>query len=243
MAVEFVSAAFVHQLIQRIGEARTGALEAVGPLPAPGSPTESDYWETVLEANAALVLRNLTHTHLAAGLTVRYRFYDNVRGDLRIRPFVTRTTTDVTTLKRLLEWHPPPDVRGSGGHRPQQYRDVDLLYRHFSVTRTAEGVFEYWFAMQEIWASTHWAHARVIASAPELSQLSSQLGWHCDREVEHCAPAVVTAENDTSHLAVLVYSPLTREAVTLEHIEIGADQSMSYGEPVTVASGPKGYLV
>lgn len=237
MEVEFVSADFVHALVRRIGEARTDALEGFEQMPGPGTPGEAEYWERVLEVNAARVLDVLQHVHLAPGYTVRYRFYQMSGGELQVRPFVSRTTTDVEGVKHLLDWHAAPDAGAV-----DVGRDADLLYRHFRFARTAEGVFEYWFAMQEVWASTRWAHARVIASADELGQLTSHEDWRVDNVVEHCAPAVFnTAE--TSHLAVLVYSPLGQQRVALEQIGIGADQVVRYSEPTLVASGPRGWVL
>lgn len=238
MAVEFVSADFVHALIRRIGEARGEALRGFERMPAPGDPQEAAYWEAVLEANAARVLAVLQHTRLAADHVVRYRFYEMRGGDLRARPFVSRASTDVEGVKRVLDWHPPPD---QGGMPTAQ--DAELLYSRFTLSRTAEGVFEYWFAMQEIWASSRWAHARVIASADELGRLTAQEDWRVDLVVEHCAPAVVIEPEGASHLAALVYSPVGQQMVQLHQVQIGADQVLRYGEPVLVASGPRGWIL
>jgi hypothetical protein len=237
MAVEFVPPTFVHDLIRRIGDARAEALRGFERMPAPGDPGEMDYWETVLEANARQVLGALEHTTLEPGMAVRYRFYEMRGGDLRARPFVARPGTDVDGFKRLLDWHPPPDAAGvvSG-------RDAELLYRHFRYQRSPEGVFEYWFALQEIWASSAWAHARVIASADELGRLTSEPEWTVVQMAEHCAPAVAAGE-ESSHLAVLVYSPVRQQRIALEQITIGADQSIRYGEPVVVATGPRGWIL
>lgn len=242
MSVELVSPGFVHRLVSRIATARTEALAGFENMPPPGAPDESRYWEGVLEANAALVLRCLDTTRLAPGFAVRYRFYENRNGELRIRPFVTREGTDVSSVKRVLDWHLPPDAQRRSGLLPHD-QDASILYEHFSFPRSAEGVFEYWFAMQEIWASSQWAHARVVCDASELSQLSSGEGWRTERSVDQCAPAVVAGEAAVSHLAVLVYSPIGHESVTLEQIEIPADQSIRYGEPLVVATGPKGYVL
>jgi len=237
MAVEFVSTDFVHGLVRRIGDARTEALRGFEKMPAPGDPAEATYWESVLECNAARVLAVLEHTRLAPGHVVRYRFYEMRGGDLCARPFVIRGSTDVRTLKRLLDWHPAPDAGGVAGSQ-----DAELLYRHFTLERSAEGIFEYWFAMQEIWASSRWAHARVITTADELGHLTMREDWRVDLMVEHCAPAVVTAE-DASHLAVLVYAPIGQQRIALEQIQIGADQVVRYGQAVAVASGPRGWIL
>jgi hypothetical protein len=238
MAVEFVAADFVHALIRRIGDARADALRGFEKMPNPGAPDEADYWERVLEANAERILAVLEQTRLTPGHVVRYRFYEMRGGDLWARPFVTRQGSDVAAVRRLLDWHPAPDAGAvSAG------QDADLLYRHFTFPRTAEGVFEYWFAMQEIWASTRWAHARVIASAEELGQLTAQEDWIVDHVPEHCAPAVLSTPEGASHLAVLVYSPIGQQRVSLEQISIGSDQVPRYGEPVTVANGPRGWVL
>jgi hypothetical protein len=237
MAVEFVPAEFVHTLVRRIGDARAEALRGFEKMPAPGEPGEAHYWESVLETNAAQVLRVLEHTHLETGFAVRYRFYEMRGGDLRVRPFVTRRDADVTAFKRLLDWHAAPDAGAVGAGR-----DAELLYRHFRYQRAAPGVFEYWFALQEIWASSRWAHSRVIASADDLGRLTSEPEWTVVHMAEHCAPAVVLAE-ESSHLAVLVYSPIGRQTVTLEQISIGPDQVIRYGEPIVVATGPRGWIL
>jgi len=242
MSVELVSPDLVHRIVSRIATARTEALEGFERMPAPGAPDEARYWEGVLEANATLVLRTLETTRLEPGFAVRYRFYENRNGELRVRPFVARESTDVAAIKRVLDWHPAPDAQRRSGLVPHD-QDASILYRHFSLARSAEGVFEYWFAMQEIWASNHWAHARVISNAGELAQLQSRHGWQVEREVEQCAPAVAAEETQSSHLAVLVYSPIGHESVTLEQIQIPPDQTVRYGEPLAVATGPKGYVL
>jgi hypothetical protein len=238
MAVEFVSPDFVHALIRRVGEARAEALRGFERMPQPGTADEARYWEGVLEVNAARILEVMRHTRLATGHVVRYRFYELRGGELRVRPFVTRASTDAAAVKRLLDWHPPPDAGAS-----DPGRDAALLYRHFTLARTAEGIFEYWFALQEIWATSRWAHARVLAVADELGQLVSGPEWRTEQVVEHCAPAVVGTAEPSSHLAVLVYSPIGQQRVALEQIAIGPDQVLRYGEPVMVASGPRGWVL
>lgn len=239
MAVELVSPEFAYGLAARIGQRRITALDGFERMPPPGSPDEARYWEQVLAANAALVLQALSLTALPPPFSVHYRFFENRGGELRIRPFVSRTDTDAGALKRVLDWHPPPDAEGHGS--PDQ--DAGILYRHFSLSRTPEGIFEYWFAMREIWASSAWVHARVIATASYLDQFISQPGWRSEHRVQQCAPAVVTDEGNSSHLAVLVYSPITCEKVVLEHVEVLPDKSIRYGPRLTVATGPRGYLV
>ncbi len=237
MAVDFVTAEFVHSLVRRIGEARANALEGFEKMPSSGAEDEASYWERVLEVNAARVVDALALTRLAAGHAVRYRFYEMRGGDLRARPFVTRASTDVAAFKRLLDWHPAPDagVVASG-------QDADLLYRHFEIDRSPAGVFEYWFAMQEIWASSRWAHSRVLATADELGQITAAEGWTVENLAEHCAPAVVSGEG-SSHLAVLVYSPIGQQRIELQSIAIGEDKVVRYGAPVLVAAGPRGWIL
>ncbi len=242
MAVEFVSADFVHRLIKNVAEARTRALQGFERMPPPGDTHEPLFWEGVLEANAARVLDALTHTRITPGAAVRYRFYENRGGDLRIRPFVLRQGSDASIARRVLEWHRPPDAQARGMPATAD-RDAELLYRHFQIERTAEGVFEYWFAMQEIWASSYWAHARVIASPDELGQLTASPDWQILQAVDHCAPAVVLESQETSHLAVLVYSRVRQESVTLEQVRIPADQRIAYTASTLVATGPAGYLL
>jgi len=237
MAVEFVAAEFVGALVRRVGEARAEALRGFERMPAAGAAGEREYWEAVLAANAARVLAVLRHTRLRADHAVGYRFYEMRGGDLRARPFVTRVGADLATIRRLLDWHPAPDAGAVAGGQ-----DADLLYRHFEMQRSPEGVFEYWFAMQEIWASSRWAHARVLATAEDLALVTAQEGWEVRHLPDHCAPAVF-GDADTSHLAVLVYSPIGHQRIALEQIVVAADQSVRYGEPVVVATGPRGWIL
>lgn len=236
MSVEFVPAAHVTQLTQRITEARQRALDRCGA--APQQP-DSVYWEQLFETNAAEVLAVLPAVTLPAGFVVRYRFFGQRGHDLLVRPFVARASTDVASIRQIIDWHPPPDsVATALIGNPTQ--DVALLYRHFTFPRTAVGVFEYWIAMQELWASQRWAHSHLIASAADLSQITSGEGWDVVHPVEAYEPAVVLNDN-AARLAVLIESPLRRFTINLEQIEIAADQSLRYGEPVLVASGPRGY--
>jgi hypothetical protein len=235
MSVEFIPAAHVHGLAQRIIEARQRALERCGVARQP----DPAYWEQLFEANAAEVLAVLPAVTLPTGFVVRYRFFEQRGQDLLVRPFVARSSTDIGTIRQLIDWHPAPDsVATALAGNPTQ--DVALLYRHFGFPRTAIGVFEYWLAMQEVWASQRWAHAHLIASAVDLSQITSAAGWEVVHPVEAYAPAVVLSDSG-ARLAVLIESPIRRFTITLEQIEIAADQSLRYGEPVLVASGPRGY--
>ncbi len=237
MAVEFIPAAHVRATTGRVEAARQRALDRVGvPPPSP----DADYWQAIFEATATEVLATLPAVRITPGFVVRYRFFGQRNGDLLVRPFVARATTDVETIRQLIDWHPAPDsVASSEAHRPTQ--DVELLYRHCSYEPTASGVFDYWIAMQELWASQRWAHSHVIASAAELSQITAAPGWNVLHPVEAYEPAVVRSDG-TARLAVLVQCPLKAFTITLQQIEIAADRSVHYDEPVLVASGPRGYL-
>ncbi len=236
MAVEFIPAADVRTLLRGVEGARQHALDRAGVPPAF---PDARYWEALFESNAAEVLAVLPQVTLPPGFVVRYRFFRQRDQDLLVRPFVARATTDIETVRRLIEWHAPPDSDAAGRARPQ---DVELLYRHFTFPRTAMGVFQYWLAMQELWASQRWAHSHVIASAAELSQITAAEGWEVLHRVEAYEPAVVPGAGGR-RLAVLVQTPLRRFEITLQQIEIAADQSLQYGEPVLVASGPRGYML
>ncbi len=239
MSVEFVAAAHVQDLQQRLQAARQRAVDACGPPPA----TAGDrYWEELFEHNAAQILAEIPSVTLPAGHCVRYRFFGMRERDLLVRPFVARAATDVAMVRRILDWHAPPDTRSAEQAARAPLQDVDLLYRHFSFPRTAVGYFEYWLLLQELWASQRWAFAHLIASAAELSQLTADPGWEIVEPIQAYEPAVVL-DADGARLAVLVQSPLERFTVHLEQIEIGADQSIRYASSALIASGPKGYLV
>ncbi|HTO59370.1 MAG TPA: hypothetical protein VMJ74_16330 [Pseudomonadales bacterium] len=225
-------------MTRAIEEARQRALDRVGPAPAQ---PDAGYWESLFEANASEVLSVLPSVHTADGFVVRYRFYGQRGRDLLVRPFVARAGTDVGTVRQLLDWHAAPDsVAAARANVPTQ--DVELLYRHFSFPDTAAGVFEYWLAMQELWASAQWAHSHVIASAAELSQITAGEGWQVIHPVEAYEPAVVRSAHG-GRLAVLIECPIERFEIALHQIDIGADHSIRYGEPVTVAQGPRGYVL
>ncbi len=238
MSVEFIPAAQVRTLTQRIEAARQRAIDRCGPTP---HVPDAGYWERLFEANADEVLAALHPVQLAAGFVVHYRFFGQRGRDLLVRPFVARAGTDVDMIRRLLDWHPPPDVLTSAVPRhPTQ--DVKLLYRHFSFPPTAAGVFGYWLAMQELWASQRWTHSHLIASAEELSQITAAEGWQVLHPVETYEPAVVRA-NGSARVAVLMQSPLGRFEITLQQADIAEDHSLYFAEPILVASGPRGYLV
>lgn len=238
MMVEFVPAAHVRTTTAAIAAARQRALDARGVPPREPSPA---YWQDMFEANAAAVLEVLPDVTLPPDRCVRYRFFGQRGRDLLVRPFVARATTDIERVRQVLDWHPPPDALASGGGGgPTQ--DVELLYRHFAFPDTAVGAFDYWLAMQELWASIRWVHSHLLASADELSQITAGEGWEVVHPVQAYEPAVVRGEHG-ARLAVLVESPLRRFEVALHQIDIGPDHALHYGEAVLVASGPHGYVV
>lgn len=238
MSVEFIPAAHVRGLTRRIEEARQRAIDRCGPTP---HAVDAAYWERLFEANAAEVLMALAAVQLAAGFVVHYRFFGQRGRDLMVRPFVARAGTGVDMIRRLLDWHPPPDSLTSAlSSHPTQ--DVQLLYRHFSFPSTAAGIFEYWLAMQELWASQRWTHSHLIASAEELSQITAAEGWQVLHPVESYEPAVVRS-NGSARVAVLMQSRLGRFEIALQQVDIVEDHSLRFAEPILVASGPRGYLV
>jgi len=238
VSVEFVPAAHVRAVTQSIAEARQHALAQCG---TPPHHPDAAYWEVLFEANATAVLAAVPDVRLGAGQVVRYRFFEQRGADLRVRPFVAGSATDVGPIRPLLDWHPPPDSpEQAGGAGPTQ--DVALLYRHFRFPPTAIGTFDYWLVLEEIWASQRWAHSHVLASAADLSQFAATPGWHTVHPIERYEPAVVR-EDGAARLAVLVACPLGRFEVTLQQVDIAADQSLRYGQPIVVAVGPRGYVV
>ncbi len=238
MAVDFIPAAHVHAVSQRIGAARQRAVDQCGPPP---QVDDTNYWESLFEANAAEVLSSLPEIALTGGRVVRYRYFGRHGGDLLVRPFVAGRHTDVAPVRRVLDWHPAPDSI-LPGQRSQATQDVEFLYRHFAFDRTPVGVFDYWLAMQEIWASARWAHSHLIASADELSQITSAEGWEVAHPVQTYEPAVVD-DGASWRIAALVQSPLVRHAIHLQQVGICSDHAVEYGEPLLVASGPRGYIV
>jgi hypothetical protein len=236
--LEFIPAAVVHELAARVAAARDDGL-AHGPSVPPQAESAA-YWEAMFEANAVAVLAALGRVHLAVGYAVRYRFYGRHGGDLLVRPFVARATTDVSAIRALIDWHPPPDTVAPA-LRTRPTKDVDFLYRHFTFERSARGVFEYWLAMQELWGSARWVHSRIITDAEDFAATTGRPGWSIDQPVERHAPAVVWGDDGGAHLAVLLYCPIGRETVTLQRIEIGADGALAFVDAIIVAQGPRGY--
>ncbi len=202
---------------------------------------DPDYWESILEANAAAVLERLPCAALEDGYAVRYRFFERSEAELRVRPFVARTTTDVSAVRAALIWHPPPDG-GLASERMRHSRDAELLYQHFSYTPSALGAFQYWLAIQEIWASGAWVHTQVIVDHAHFAEVVSGPDWQVLREVESYEPAVVRGADASAHLATLLYSPLHRHSIAMQRIEIKPDHSVVYAEPITVAAGPRGFV-
>jgi len=238
MSVEFIAATHVRDVSARVHAARQRAADRCGPAPAPA---DADYWERFFEANAAEVLSVLPAVQLASGCVVRYRFFGAQGRDLRVRPFVARRDTDVGSVRRLLDWHPAPDsIASVVTAYPTQ--DVELLYSRFSYLPTAVGAFEYWLAMQELWASQRWTHSHLIASAEELSQITAAEGWQVVHPIEAYEPALVRSAG-SARLAVLLHCPLGRFQITLQQVDVAADHSLHFAEPIVVATGPRGYLV
>ncbi len=236
MEVEAVAGSDVRAAAEAVDAAHRQVGAAV---PAAREDADSpQHWQAILEANAAAVLASLEHVTLTAGYAVRYRFYERVDSELRVRPFVARTSTDVEAVRAALEWHPAPD---SGPAAQRGNRDADLLYRHFSFTDSALGVFQYWLAMQEIWASAAWVHSRVVADRQHFAEIVGAAEWQIERELESYQPAVVRRP-DGANLAVLLYRPLQRHSIDLHQVEIQADNGLLFSAPITVASGPRGYL-
>ncbi|MGD9763883.1 MAG: hypothetical protein AB7V27_09240 [Candidatus Binatia bacterium] len=238
MQIEHIDASIVRDLRDRVAAARRAASEAL-----PEERRNADdprYWQGLFEANAHAVLQSLGRVRLAEGRVVRYRFYGRSGRDLLVRPLVTRVGTDVDGVIGLLDWHPPPDA--ATGPRARNDQDVELLYRHFAIEPSAEGVFEYWVAMQELWASQRWVHSTVLADAQEFSQLTSGADWRIERPLERVEPAVMTGAEDGAHLAVLVHCPLERHAVTYHRVRMAPDQGIEFAESLPVAHGPRGLL-
>lgn len=235
--VDFLPAAHVHDLFARLREARQRSMEQMG---APPEHPDHAYWESLFEAHAAAVLEAVPSLHLPPDRVIRYRCFGQQGRDLRVRPFVMRRTTEVREIRRLIDWHPPPDAMDAR-ERSLPTQDVELLYRHFSFDPSPAGVFDYWAFVQELWGSTRWIHSTVIASAEEFGQRVASPDWVVHHPVERCEPAVVCGP-DSHHLAVLVECPLDRFEIQLHAVTIDARQAVTYGEPVLVASGPRGWM-
>lgn len=236
--VEFVPAAHVQLCRQRIDAARERAGERARVAPREFDP---GYWERWFEANAEEVLRAFPSVTVSPGYTVRYRCFGQYGRDVRVRPFVARAHTPVDRVRRVLPWHPPPDSMAVQ-ERAAPTQDVELLYSRFSFPRTAEGYFDYWVVMQELWASARWAYSSIVASAQEWSQLTAAEGWQVLQPVERYEPAVIR-QGERVSLAVLVHCPLQRFEIALQRIDIDAQQALHYDDPILVAAGPRGYVL
>ena len=237
MAVEHLSPALVQDVNDRVARARRQASEQM-----PESRQHADdpaYWQQVFEANAAALFGALERVRLKAGHVVRYRFYARRGNDFLIRPFVARAATDVSAVMRLLDWHPPPDA--ARATELGAARDVELLYQHFTYEPSPAGAFEYWMAMQELWASQRWIHSTIIADVEQFTQLTAAADWEVERPVERVEPAVVR-DIDATQIAVLVHCPLERHMVMFHRVRIPSDQSIEFAESILVAHGPRGYL-
>ncbi len=238
MNVETLTSEEVRAAVAAVQEAHRKVGEEV-----PGSRHEEDdpaHWQTILEANALAVLGALDHVSIEDGFVVRYRFYERHQNEIRVRPFVARRTTDVELVRAALEWHPPPDS-GTAIEKLRANRDAGLLYRHFDFTDSAIGVFQYWLAMQEIWASAAWVHTRVVADREHFAEIVTSGDWQVEQSVESYQPMVVR-RGEGAHLALLLYSPLERHSIGLQQVEIRPDKSIVFADPITVAAGPRGYV-
>jgi hypothetical protein len=238
MSVRHVPAEHVLQRMLGLRKARERTVQK---HPAVPDPADTASWEQLFETNATEALATVPSVTLRSGLVVRYRFFGQRERDLLVRPFVARQGTDVEAVRRIIDWHPPPDSCASA-LAAHPTRDVDLLYRHFSFPWDERGIFDYWTVMQELWASARWTHAQVISSATELAALTAAQGWQVERAVEACEPAVVLAET-SARLGVLVHDALDRHSVVLQQIEITADGAVHYGTAAVVANGPRGYIM
>jgi hypothetical protein len=237
MAVEYLAPAQVQDINDRVARARRQASEQL-----PESRQQADdpaYWQAVFETNAAALLGVLQRVRLREGYVVHYRFYARRGNDFLIRPFVARAGTDVSAMMRLLDWHPPPDA--ARVHELSAGRDVELLYQHFTYEPSSVGAFEYWVAMQELWASQRWIHSTVLADAEQFAQLTAAADWTVERPVERVEPAVIR-EVDATQIAVLVHCPLERHMVMFHRVRIPPDQSIEFAESILVAHGPRGYM-
>ncbi len=239
MSPQFIPADTVRDVIDRIERARQ--LSSTRHPEPPGHPDDPHYWQDLFEAHAAAVLNALSRVQLANEHAVRYRFYGRYGHDLLVRPFVARSATDVSAIRRLIDWHPSPDSAASSPW-PEKTRDVEFLYRHFVFEPSPAGYFEYWIAMQELWASARWIHSRVIADGEHFSTVVADSEWQIQRHVEHFEPAVVTEKDGAAQLAVLIHCLLDRHTVALHTIQISAEQAIVFGEVLPVAQGPRGYV-
>lgn len=238
MQVEHLEPSVVQAFSDRLATARRRASESMPE--ARGQADDAAYWEGVFEANAVAMLEALDQVRLRDGYNVRYRFYGRRGGDLLVRPFVARASSDVSTARRVLDWHPPPDAGAAA--QAGAPRDAELLYQYFDYPRTAIGAFSYWLAMQELWASQRWVHSTVIADAAQLAAITAGADWRVERPVERVAPAVVPQADGGAQIAVLIHCPLERHAVTFQRFCIHPDQSLELAETILIAAGPRGYL-
>lgn len=198
-------------------------------------------WERCLERNAEETLARFPHIVLRPRSRVRYRYFGQQGGDVRVRPFVAPEGFSLEQAERLISWHPAPDSM-SPTERATPNADVELLYRHFTFPRTAHGYFDYWLVMQELWASSRWVHSAPIATEGEFLAVTRSPGWQVLVPLERYEPAVAW-EGNRARLAVLVYCPLQRFEIALQRIDIDEQQALHYDEPIVVASGPRGYVL
>lgn len=243
MSLVAVPAASVADLVARIDAARNAVAREAAEVPTE-SEAEAAYWEEVFEEHARRVLAVLPRVRLREGREVRYRFYGKQGGDLLVRPFVASVGADVSHLRRMLAWHPAPDSM-SPAERLRPTRDVDLLYGHFELPDTPEAVFEYWMAMEEIWASARWVHSVLITSAEDFSAAVAAPGWTVRDTPQSFTPLVAPegAQALPAELVVLVRCPLGAERIELWRARIDRDGSIAFRDAVPVATGPRGYTM
>ena len=102
-------------------------------------------------------------------------------------------------------------------------------------------VFEYWLAMQELWASQRWIHSTIITDVEQFAELTAAPEWQIERPVERVEPAVV-CDGEVRQIAVLLHCPIERHMVMFHRVRVRPDQSIEFAESILVAHGPRGYL-
>lgn len=233
--VTALAVAEVRAALAAVATARAGAEAAAGAAGA----SEPQSLQRLLEANAAAVIESLPGVRLADDYAVRYCVFAEAEQEVRVRPFVARRGTDVDAVRAALAWHPAPDCAPTS-RRHGADRDVDLLYRHFSFASTPIAVFQYWLAIQEIWASTAWVHTTVLADASDFATIVANPDWRVEIQPDSYQP-VVASDGFEHHVAALLYSPLRRHTIAMQTVTIDRERRVVFGDAVTVAVGPRGY--
>jgi hypothetical protein len=96
--------------------------------------------------------------------------------------------------------------------------------------------------MQELWATAQWIHSRIVVDGSHFAELTAGADWQLEQELETYEPAVIRT-NDGAHIAVMMYCPLKRHSIALHRVHIDSDQRVTYGDPIAVATGPRGYFI